>query len=104
MTRTVAVLGAAGSGKSTLVDRMCGVEGTPGPASDKSDNRPRPCARADRLDNLRGDTNSVYLSRLNDGVFLETQGDGSVGDAPGGARGPADRRDRGDWFVGHATE
>jgi elongation factor G len=27
MTRAIAVLGAAGSGKSTLVDRMCGLEG-----------------------------------------------------------------------------
>ena len=33
MVRTVAVLGASNTGKSTLVDRMCGLEGQPRPAA-----------------------------------------------------------------------
>jgi len=33
MTRCIAVLGAAGSGKSTLVDRLCGLEGGTAPAA-----------------------------------------------------------------------
>ena len=33
MTRTIAVLGAANTGKSTLVDRMCALEGQPHPAA-----------------------------------------------------------------------
>ena len=33
MTRTVAVLGAANTGKSTLVDRFCAIEGQPHPAA-----------------------------------------------------------------------
>jgi elongation factor G len=33
MTRCIAVLGAAGSGKSTLVDRLCGLEGGGAPAA-----------------------------------------------------------------------
>lgn len=33
MTRTIAVLGASNTGKSTLVDRMCGLEGQPQPAA-----------------------------------------------------------------------
>ena len=33
MARTFAVLGASNTGKSTLVDRMCGLEGQPQPAA-----------------------------------------------------------------------
>ena len=33
MTRAIAVLGASNTGKSTLVDRMCGLEGQPQPAA-----------------------------------------------------------------------
>ena len=33
MVRTVAVLGASNTGKSTLVDRMCGLEGQARPAA-----------------------------------------------------------------------
>ena len=33
MTRTIAVLGASNTGKSTLVDRMCALEGQPQPAA-----------------------------------------------------------------------
>ncbi|HRO10075.1 elongation factor G [Amaricoccus sp.] len=33
MARTIAVLGASGTGKSTLVDRMCALEGQPHPAA-----------------------------------------------------------------------
>ena len=33
MVRTVAILGASNTGKSTLVDRMCGLEGQPRPAA-----------------------------------------------------------------------
>ena len=33
MARTIAVLGASNTGKSTLVDRMCGLEGQPQPAA-----------------------------------------------------------------------
>ena len=34
MTRCIVVLGAAGTGKSTLVDKLCGLEdGTPQPAT-----------------------------------------------------------------------
>ena len=33
MTRTIAVLGASNTGKSTLVDRMCALEGQPLPAA-----------------------------------------------------------------------
>ncbi len=33
MTRAIAVIGASNTGKSTLVDRMCGLEGQPQPAA-----------------------------------------------------------------------
>ena len=33
MARTIAVIGASNTGKSTLVDRMCGLEGQPHPAA-----------------------------------------------------------------------
>ncbi len=39
MTRTIAVLGASNTGKSTLVDRMCGLEGQPQPAAAPGDLR-----------------------------------------------------------------
>jgi elongation factor G len=39
MTRCIAVLGAAGSGKSTLVDRLCGLEGGTPPAAATYDTR-----------------------------------------------------------------
>ena len=33
MARTIAVLGASNTGKSTLIDRMCALEGSPHPAA-----------------------------------------------------------------------
>ena len=39
MVRTVAVLGASNTGKSTLVDRICGLEGQPRPAAAPGDSR-----------------------------------------------------------------
>jgi elongation factor G len=39
MVRTVAVLGASNTGKSTLVDRMCGLEGQPRPPAAPGDLR-----------------------------------------------------------------
>jgi elongation factor G len=39
MTRTIAVLGASNTGKSTLVDRMCGLEGPPHAAAAAGDIR-----------------------------------------------------------------
>ena len=45
MARTIAVLGASNTGKSTLVDRMCALEGQPHPAGQRrasSGSRPSP--------------------------------------------------------------
>jgi elongation factor G len=39
MTRCIAVLGAAGSGKSTVVDRLCGLEGGSAPAATSYETR-----------------------------------------------------------------
>jgi elongation factor G len=40
MTRCIVVLGAAGTGKSTLVDKLCGLEGGQAPAATPYDIRP----------------------------------------------------------------
>ncbi|HUS55889.1 MAG TPA: elongation factor G [Thermohalobaculum sp.] len=40
MTRCIVVLGAAGTGKSTLVDRLCGIEGGHAPAATPLEIRP----------------------------------------------------------------
>jgi elongation factor G len=40
MTRCIVVLGAAGTGKSTLVERLCGLEGGSAPAATPSEIRP----------------------------------------------------------------
>jgi Ca2+-binding RTX toxin-like protein len=58
----------------------------------------------DRVDNIRGDDNPTYTSRLNGGHFLETHGPTPTVTHPNGAEDSLIGGTGDDWFFGHAIE